>query len=101
MKQNALYRRLLILSSAMLLATPILSSAGENMGNDWYCSEPAAHTMAYQKHLQVHLDGGSEAIANQLDETYSDTSLTTEQKKARAMKVLHDHLLKIKAGIGD
>jgi len=99
--QKKLYGQLVILSSAMILANPIASLGGDNIGNDWYCSEPAAHSLEYQKHLQVHLDAGSEAIANELDKTYSNTSLTTEEKKARTMKVLHDHLLKIKAGIGD
>lgn len=90
-----------IVSAIMLCATPVLSSGAGDTGRDWYCSDPDAHTKAYQKHVKQHLDRGAVVIADKLEEIYSDQSLSKEEKRAKTLAVLNDHLATIKVGMGD
>ena len=83
----------------MTVTTPIIT-LGENVGEDWYCSDHEAHA-TYEKHLKRHLDHSAEAIADTLDKIYSDQTLSKEEKKAKTLAVLDKHLSKMKAGIGD
>lgn len=97
-KRTETYRRILIAAIVIVLAAPMLS-IGSDLGHDWYCPDSAAHKQ-YTKHLKLHLDHGAEAIANKLDEVYSDPSLTTEQKHAKTLVILNQELSKVKTGPG-
>ncbi|WP_419175908.1 hypothetical protein [Desulfosediminicola sp.] len=89
------------MSIVAMLVFPALSVGDDDLGQDWYCSEPEAHTTAYKEHLGMHLERGAEAITDDLDKIYSDDSLTADEKKVRAIKVIMKHLTQIKSGMGD
>lgn len=69
-------------------------------GQDWYCSDPAAHKH-YAKHLKEHLHHSSDTIAAQLDAIYTDEALNSDERKKKVLLVLDRYLLKLKAGTGD
>ncbi len=73
----------------------------QDLGQDWYCSEPEGHTADYQKHVKHHISQGAEAIAAELEKVYLDQSLTDSDKHEKTIEVLSRYLLKIKAGTGD
>jgi hypothetical protein len=87
------------LAIIMTATTPIITF-GENVGEDWYCSDHEAHAK-YEKHLKRHLDHSAKAITDTLDKIYSDQALSKEEKKAKTLAVIDKHLSKMKAGLGD
>ena len=95
------HKRALALSIVAMLVFPALSVGADDLGKDWFCSEPETHSVAYKKHLQLHLDRGAEAITDALDTIYSDTGLTPEEKKVKAIEVIKKYLARVKAGMGD
>ena len=99
LKSAKKHRGILIAGIVIALVSPMVSS-GEDTGKDWYCSEPEAHSQ-YQKHLKLHIDHGAEVITEKLENIFSDSSLTREQKKTKAVHVLNKYLSKAKAGLGD
>lgn len=98
LKRTEKYGRVLISAIVISLAAPVLSIASD-LGSDWYCPDPAAHA-EYTKHLQLHLDHGVDAIATALDEIYSDSSLSSEQKHGKTLIILKRELSKVKVGPG-
>lgn len=97
-KRTGRYRQIFIAATIIALAHPILSY-GQNTGHDWYCSDPEAHAQ-YEKHLKLHLENQAETIANNLEEIFSNPSLTKEQKHSRTLAILNKLLAKPKPGLG-
>lgn len=93
------YQRIFIAAFVTALALPVMSS-GDDVGKDWYCSEPETHAK-YEKHLKKHLDHDANIIVNKLEKIFSDSSLTTEQKHSKTLSVLKKYLSRAKAGLGD
>lgn len=87
------------LALVMTVTTPIITN-GENVGEDWYCSDHEAHAK-YEKHLKRHLDHSAEAITDMLDKIYNDQTVSKEDKKKKTLAILNKHLSKMKAGLGD
>ncbi|MGB3211373.1 MAG: hypothetical protein WBB19_11770 [Desulforhopalus sp.] len=99
LKRTVKYGGVLVAAFVTALVFPVLSS-GDDIGQDWYCSEPEAHAQ-YEKHLKTHLDHEADAITNRLEKIFSDSSLTAEQKHSKTLSVLNKYLSRIKAGVGD
>lgn len=99
LKRTAKHGRFLTAALTTMLAFPLVAS-GDDTGRDWYCSEPEEHAR-YEKHLKLHLDYEAEAITRMLEKIYSDSSLSTEQKKQKTLTIINEYLSKIKAGVGD
>lgn len=96
-------RRIVIAATLWLLALPLVAvSAEKKLGQDWYCPDHEGHA-GYVQHLKLHLDHESDAIADKLGEIYADPSLSTEQKRAKAIGILKKHLAKedVGPGVGD
>ncbi len=93
--------RILIITIMMTLIAPLISLGAGDTGQDWYCSEPEAHTADYKKHLKLHIDSGAKIIADKLDKIYNSQSLTSEEKQAKTIEILNKYLLRAKAGMGD
>ncbi len=84
---------------AALLLTVQVSAKAEPSGHDWYGSAP--EHKQYVKHLKHHLSHSGDAIAEKLDRIYNDPDLLPEEKKKRALRVLDNYLMKMRAGVGD
>lgn len=97
-KKTVKYRKIIIAATVIALTHPMLSS-GQNTGHDWYCSDPETHAQ-YEKHLKIHLDNQAETIANELEEIFSNPSLSEEQKHSKTLAILNKLLLKSKPGPG-
>ena len=87
-----------IAATLLTLASPLLSNGAE-LGHDWYCPDHEEHA-SYVKHLKLHLDHESGAIADMLGDVYCDPSLTKEQKRAKTIDILDKYLSKEKVGPG-
>lgn len=95
---TAISRRMVIAATLLALASPLMVSGAE-LGHDWYCPDHEGHA-SYVKHLKLHLEHESGAIADMLADIYGDPSLTEEQKRAKTMDVLNKYLGKEKVGPG-
>ena len=100
---NRRFCNILLTALIIALTIPAISfgASKAELGRDWYCSEPDEHTHAYKQHVKHHIDQAAEAMYSKLDTIYSDQSLTASEKKKRTIEILHEYLLKTKAGIGD
>jgi hypothetical protein len=98
LKKTEKYGRILIATTVIALTHPLIST-GQNTGHDWYCSDPAAHAQ-YEKHLKLHLENQAETIADELEEIFSNPSLTKEQKHSKTLTILNKLLEKPKPGPG-
>lgn len=101
LKRTVVTRRIIIAAALLTLASPLVSS-GEKLGQDWYCPDHEGH-VGYVKHLKLHLDHESEAIADMLGGIYCDPSLTKEQKRAKTIDILNKYLSqeRVGPGVGD
>lgn len=99
--KNERWGRVLIITVMAILAAPLISLGAGDLGRDWYCSEPEAHTSEYKKHVKRHIDRGANIIAEKLEKIYDDQSLTSEEKQAKTIEILNKYLLQAKAGRGD
>jgi len=82
-----------------LFSSPAIASTRNN-GQDWYCSDHEAHKQ-YEQHLKKHLSHSSDVIAEQLDAIYSNSDLSPDEKKVKALHLIDQYLSKMNAGIGD
>ena len=82
-----------------LFINPAMASTSDT-GHDWYCPDHEGHQQ-YEKHLKLHLNHSSDAIADKLDAIYSNSDFSSEEKKEKALHVIDKYLSKMKAGIGD
>lgn len=92
--------RICLAAIIIAFATPLTSTAQDKTGQDWYCSDPEAHT-EYEAHLKKHIDHSAEAITERLDDIFNNSDLSREEKKAKTVDLLHRHLAKMKLGTGD
>ncbi len=97
-KRTATSSRMVIVATFLTLASPLMLSGAE-LGHDWYCPDHKGHA-SYVKHLKLHLEHESGAIADMLGGIYCDPSLTKEQKRAKTIDILNKYLSKEKVGPG-
>lgn len=97
-KRTVATGRIVIVTTIIALVSPLVSS-GKEMGHDWYCPDHEGHAR-YVKHLKLHLEHESGAIADMLGAIYCDPSLTKEQKRAKTIDILDKYLSKEKVGPG-
>lgn len=102
MKKSSLKHGQIFLAAVMITLAIPLTTQAKDIGHDWYCSDPEAHAQ-YEKHRKLHSDKDAEILAEMLAKVYSDPSLTTEQKKENAVKILKkDPKIKTEGnGVGD
>ncbi len=98
LKRTAVTRRIIIAVALLTLASPLMAS-DQKMGQDWYCPDHKGHA-SYVKHLKLHLEHDSGAIADMLGGIYCDPSLTKEQKRTKTIDILDKYLAKEKVGPG-
>ncbi|SDO68593.1 hypothetical protein [Desulforhopalus singaporensis] len=103
LRKIGIHRRLVMAIVMVSLVSPVISIGGsdKDLGKDWYCNEPEEHTRSYQEHVKYHIDNTKQAIANELEEIFTNQSLTADEKRDKTIDVLNRYLLKIKMGTGD
>ena len=99
LKRTHYLRGIFTLAIIMTITTPVMGSE-KDAGQDWYCSDHETH-MKYEKHLQQHLNKSAEAITETLAKIYSDSTLSTDEKKAQTIEVIDKYLTTKNIGVGD